>query len=61
MNRELSPVTIGAVVVALLVGILIWFNRATSTQYTKEAPPGIPAEVQQEFQRRAGRIPGSGQ
>jgi hypothetical protein len=58
MGKELDPKVAGLVVVILLLGLILYLARATGTQYTKKAPPGIPAEVQREFQRRAASSQG---
>ncbi len=56
MKREVSPVTaiVIIVVVLLVIGGIYWWATGKRSLGGREEPPGIPPDVQAEFQRRMG-------
>ncbi len=63
MKREVSPVLaiVIIVVVLLVIGGIYWFGTGKRPLGGREEPPGIPSDVQAEFQRRMGGMtPGAG-
>ena len=54
MKQSVSPVVMAVIVIVAIavIGLLYWHFSGTSHQ--GEQPPGMPASVQQEFQKRMG-------
>ncbi len=59
MKKEISPAIIIAVVVVVVIAVGLFFfisGKSSGGSRAGEKPPGMPASVQQEFQKRMGGV-----
>jgi hypothetical protein len=65
MKQSVNPVVAGvviAVVLVVVVGLFVWQGKRSGAGSAGQQPPGMPADVQKEFQermRRAGQPGGT--